>query len=100
MMEKKESTPFLEHGQRSGSHRVSAQLRVLVTSSVDSGFVAQGLEVDYLTAGATLEEVQQNFANGFLATAEANLRRGRDLTSLFKSSAPMESVAAVHRRWP
>lgn len=90
-MGKKEATPFLEHEKRAGSHRVTAQLRVLVTPSINGGFVAQGLEVDYLATGATLDEVQQNFANGFLATAEAILRRGRDLTSLFKSRAPLEA---------
>ena len=90
-MEKKETTPFLEHEQRSSSHRVTAQLRVLVTPSVDGGFVAQGLEVDYLATGATLDEVQRNFANGFLATVEAILHRGRDLTSLFKARVPIEA---------
>lgn len=90
-MGKKADAPFLEHEKRSDSHRVAAQLRVLVTPSIDGGFVAQGLEVDYLATGATLDEVQQNFANGFLATVEAILRRGRDLTSLFKSSAPLEA---------
>lgn len=71
-------------------HSVAAQMRVLVCPAQEGGFVAQGLEIDYCSVGDTVEEVQENFATGFLATIQALIRGGRPLTALFKSSTPAE----------
>lgn len=70
-------------------HAVAAQMRVFVCHT-DDGYVAQGLEIDYCSVGDTVDEVQENFARGFLATVEALLKRGRPLSALFKSTTPPE----------
>lgn len=71
-----------------GVHAVAAQLRVLISEDADAGFVAQGLEVDYCSAGRTIEEAQENFAKGFLMTVQSLIRRKRPLSALFKSTTP------------
>ena len=77
------------------NHTVAAELRVLVMPSVDGGFFAQGLEVDYVATGATEEDARNRFARGFVATIQSYLRRGRDLGSLFaKARTPPEYIQA------
>lgn len=75
---------------KDGKHLVAAQLRVLVCPADNGGFVAQGLEIDYCSTGATVEDVQERFATGFLMTVEALIKRNRPLSALFKSKTPPE----------
>ncbi|WP_313424198.1 hypothetical protein [Stenotrophomonas rhizophila] len=70
-------------------HLVAAQMRVFVCHTHD-GYVAQGLEIDYCSVGDTVDEVQKNFARGFLATVESLIKRKRPLSALFKSKTPPE----------
>ncbi len=82
------SKAFLMH-ERDGDHsRVVAELRVLVLPAAEGGFVAQGLEIDYVATGVSEDEARERFAKGFVATVSAYLRLGRDLAGLFKSQTP------------
>lgn len=84
--------PVLVHQRGKDHQAVAAQLRVLIVPADGGGFVAQGLEIDYLAAGATLAEVQTNFAEGLMRTVQAYLRRGRKLDALFrKGRTPPEA---------
>lgn len=85
----------MTHVASGENHAVAAELRVLVMPSVDGGFFAQGLEVDYVASGTTEEEARDRFARGFVATIQSYLRRGRDLGALFaKARTPPEYVQA------
>lgn len=80
------------HVTDGGMHAVAAQLRVLILPADEGGFVAQGLEIDYLSTGTTVEEVRENFAHGLIRTIEAYLKRGRPLKALFaKGRTPPEA---------
>lgn len=48
-------------------------LRVLLSKDGNAWF-AQGLEVDYFSAGATIEEVKKNFADGMTKTIHKHLQ--------------------------
>lgn len=79
------------HQTDHGQHMVAAQLRVLITPAEEGGYVAQGLEIDYCSTGKTVDEVQNNFARGFILTIEALIKRERPLGALFKSQTPPEA---------
>ncbi|WP_313455260.1 type II toxin-antitoxin system HicB family antitoxin [Stenotrophomonas sp.] len=93
MATKRENAVVIRHQESSdGKHAVDAQLRVLILPSEDGGYVAQGLEIDYLTTGQTVEEVRENFAQGLLRTIEAYIKRNRPLDALFtKGKTPAEA---------
>ena len=78
---------ILTHEREGDSHTVDATLRVLIYKS-EGHYVAQGLEIDYLSRGETDEAAKNNSAAGLIRTIEANLRRGRGLGGLFKSRTP------------
>lgn len=79
----------LAHQESDGQHHVLAALHVLVYPS-ESSFIAQGLEIDYVSSGRTREEAQDNFVRGLIGTVQATLERNRPLGGLFKSKAPPE----------
>jgi hypothetical protein len=87
------SHTVIAHAHSGDLHAVTAELHVLVSQSEDGeGFVAQGLEIDYVATGATEEEARDHFASGFLRTIRAMCKRGRDLGALFtKSKAPPDA---------
>lgn len=93
MAMKREKAAVIRHQKSSdGKHAVDAQLRVLILPSEDGGYIAQGLEIDYLTTGQTVEEVKANFAHGLLLTIEAYIKRNRPLDALFaKGKTPAEA---------
>lgn len=93
MATKRQSPAVIGHQKSSdGKHAVDAQLRVLILPSEDGGYIAQGLEIDYLTTGQTLEEVKANFAYGLLLNIEAYIKRNRPLDALFaKGKTPAEA---------
>ena len=92
MKMKKTSSPHpcVAHVQDGDAQGVAAELHVLIVPSLDGGFIAQGIEIDYAASGATEEEVRDHFATGFCATVISYLKRGRDLSGLFKTDAPAE----------
>lgn len=75
-------------------HAVAASLRVLISPADAGGFVAQGLDIDYVATGETVEEVKQRFAEGLIRTIESLIRRKRSLSALFKSKTPQEAWQA------
>jgi len=82
---------ILAHAQSGDLHAVEAELHVLITRSND-GFVAQGLEIDYVATGSSEQEACDRFAEGFVKTVHAMCKRGRDLGALFsKSKTPAEA---------
>jgi hypothetical protein len=85
----------IEHAHAGDVHAVKAELHVLITQSEDGeGFVAQGLEIDYVATGDTEEAARDHFARGLVATIQAMCKRGRDLAALItKSRAPTEAWA-------
>jgi len=85
---------FMTHAKQGDRHAVAAHLRVLIVPAAKGGFVAQGLEVDYVATGATVEDAQHRFAEGFLRTMRSIIRRDSRLDSLFKSKAPRGAWAA------
>ncbi len=86
---KEQDQVFMAHVKAGDIHSVIAELRVLVMPT-EGGYFAQGLEIDYVATGETEEEVKERFAEGFVRTVHANIRRGRGLNGLFKSSTPPE----------
>ncbi|MBK7145778.1 MAG: hypothetical protein IPH76_11470 [Xanthomonadales bacterium] len=84
----------LAHVQDGEHHSVAAELRVLVAPGRNGGFIAHGIEIDYVATADTEEAVRQRFAEGFIATVRSLIRRGRPLDSLFASRAPASAIAA------
>lgn len=80
----------MAHIDDGDKHVVAAQLRVLITPSADGGYVAQGLEIDYVATGGTIEEAQNRFVEGWVRTVRALIDRGRSLDAMFKSQTPRE----------
>lgn len=78
---------ILRHRRKGDSHTVDATLRVLIYKS-DGHYVAQSLEIDYLSTGETEDAAKNNFAEGLIRTIQANLQRDRSLRGLFKSRTP------------
>jgi hypothetical protein len=78
------------HQSDNDQHLVAAQLRVLITQGSDGAYIAQGLEIDYCSTGASVDEVQSNFANGFIKTIRSLIKRQRPLSALFKSQTPQD----------
>jgi len=73
-------------------------LRVAVVQDEGSWF-AQGLDVDYFAAGATLEEAERNFEEGLATTVKYHLQKFSNLDKL--RPAPEEVVVEYQeRRWP
>lgn len=75
-------------------HAVAAALWVLITPADAGGYVAQGLQIDYVATADTLDEVKDRFAQGLLKTIESLIRRNRPLSALFKSKTPPEAWQA------
>lgn len=93
-MKKLHASPNLAHVEDGNVHAVATSLRVLISPADAGGFVAQGLEIDYVATGETVEEVQDHFARGLLRTIEGLIRRNRPLSALFKSRTPPEAWQA------
>lgn len=93
MAAKRKRAAELRHQESGdGKHAVDAHLRVLIFPAQGGGYVAQGLEIDYLTTGKTLEEVRNNFARGLLRTIESYIKRNRSLDALFdKGKTPAKA---------
>lgn len=82
--------PCIAHVAEGDSQAVATELHVLIMRSIDGGFVAQGIEIDYVATGESEEQVRDHFASGFTETILSYLRRGRDLAGLFKSATPAQ----------
>ncbi len=67
-------------------------LNVLVCPAAEGGFVAQGIEIDYVATGSTEEQARLHFAYGFTKTIAAYLERGRPFDGLFKSRTPQRYI--------
>lgn len=70
----------MAHASDGDVHAVSTQLHVLIApESEGRGFIARGVEVDYLSSGETIEEARSNFVEGLCRTIQSYLRRGQSL---------------------
>ena len=73
-MPNEDATTALHAVTESGEHLVGiGDLRVLLIEDHGSWY-AQGLELDYVAQGATMEDAKTNFETGLLATISENLR--------------------------
>jgi hypothetical protein len=97
-MKKHHVSENLAHVEDGNVHAVATALRVLISPADAGGFVAQGLEIDYVATGKTVEEVQDHFVRGLLRTIESLIRRNRPLSALFKSRTPPEAWQAFMNR--
>ena len=71
-----------------GDHIVGiGHLRVLLVSE-DDHWHAQGLEIDYMAQGSSIDEAKANFETGFLVTIEENLRVHGSIEPLLKVAPP------------
>lgn len=88
------NTPVLAHADDGDVQTVAAELRVLIAPAMCGGFVAQGIEIDYVATGTTEDEAREHFAAGFIATIRSYMKRGRSMAGLFKSNVPAEARQA------
>ena len=80
------------HHHADDGDTVTAALNVLVCPAEEGGFIAQGIEIDYLATGATEELAREHFAEGFSLTVASYLKRKRPLDGLFKTRTPAEFI--------
>jgi hypothetical protein len=73
-------------------------LHVLLMKEGDF-WVAQGLDLDYVVQGDSIEEAKRNFQVGLEATVDLNLRMFGNIESLVMSHPPSEALleAAQHK---
>lgn len=78
------------HARNCDHHAVHiAALRVLVCQEGDL-WTAQGVEVDYVACGGSLEDVQARFERGLAATVAANLEKFDNIDRLMKFAPEAE----------
>lgn len=71
-----------------GDHIVGiGHLRVLLVAEGEH-WHAQGLEIDYMAQGSTIDEAKVNFETGFLVTIEENLRVHGSIEPLLNVAPP------------
>ena len=80
----------MAHHESDGFRAAAAALRVLIAPSIDGGYVAQGIDIDFVASGDSAEAARDHFATAFSETVAAYLRRGKDLAGLFKTQVPAE----------
>ena len=90
MTKKIDPTPSVEHiNDGGGKHAIVVNdLRVMLLKDGDNWF-AKGLDIDYASAGATVDEAKKNFETGFAQTIKEYLLMYGDL-SKFMQGAPEE----------
>lgn len=77
-------------------------LRVWLFAENDM-YVAQGIDIDYVASGFTLEQARRNFAEGLIKTVELNLEEFGSLKHFVKAAPPQiiqqyyAAVAAQHK---
>jgi hypothetical protein len=84
----KPNEPRALHVSDGETHLVALKsVRVLLTPDDDQWF-AQGLEIDYASAGATIEEAKRNFEDGLSRTIREHLRMVGDIKKLLTPAPP------------
>lgn len=78
-----------------GTATVNAFVRVLLYRD-GRHFIAQSLEVDYCSAGLTLEEAKESFARGFTETIKVHLAVYGSAEKMLKRQAPPEFFSAYY----
>ncbi len=74
-------------------------LRVFITQEGDRDWYAQGIEIDYLAQGDSLEDVQRSFERGLELTITEHLKKLGDIKHLLRP-APPEVWAEFFARGP
>ena len=73
-----------------------ANIQVYISEAQD-GFFAQAMQVDYFACGETLEDVQNRFTKGLIATREGHLHRFGTIKNFLKW-APDDVRAEIRER--
>jgi len=80
--------PMAVHAQEGENHMVGiGPIRVLLLND-DGGWFAQGLEVDFVASGDSVEEVKHNFGNDLCQTLHENLRVHGSIAPVLKAAPP------------
>ena len=78
------------HAKRGEHHAVQiAALRVLVCREGDL-WTAQGVDIDYVACGNSLEDVQDRFERGLAATVDVNLQKFDSIDRLLRFAPEAE----------
>lgn len=76
------------HAHHGDNHVVGVRsLRVLLTSD-ESGWFAQGLEIDYAACGQSIDEAKRNFEDGLYATVREHLIMHGGIKKFLKPASP------------
>lgn len=93
----KETVAEAIHAQDGDDHVVTvSHLRVMLSKD-DTGWFAQGLEIDYAAAGADMEETKKNFETGFFKTVHEHLELHGSIEKLL-IVAPQEAWAEFFKK--
>lgn len=77
------------HAQNEDNHVVGIKTLQVMLLHDESGWFAQGLQIDYASAGASQEEAKENFEKGLMLTVKEHLRMYGSVEKLLKI-APQE----------
>jgi len=84
------------HGTDGQTHIVGiGNLRVIICPDGD-GWFAQGLEIDYVASGNSIEDVKENFQSGLKGTISLHLQMTGNIEKLL-NPAPREIWRELHR---
>lgn len=91
------SSVFHAQSRDAKNHVVGISRLAVVVYQSDGAWFAQGIEIDYLAEGSSIDDVTRAFEDGLAATVDANLRRFQSLEPLLRAT-PVEVVARVLQR--
>ena len=72
------------HMNNGDQHIVGVKSLTVLLSKDDDGWFAQGLEIDYASAGESLDEVKKNFELGLEKTIAEHLKLNGSIEKLLK----------------
>lgn len=70
------------------THVVGVKSLRVVLSHDETGWFAQGLEIDYAAAGSSMESAQANFEQGLALTVHEHLKLYGDIEKLLRVAPP------------
>lgn len=79
-----ESVTEAIHMNNGDQHIVGFKALRVLLSKEDASWFAQGLEIDYASAGASIEEAKRNFETGFQKTISEHLKLNGSIEKMLK----------------